>query len=209
MRGKGRQAETGDGERAFGGTFEGVVHALQDLAEHRVAGSIADRAMKGGVGGAVGKASGHDFQELVAQAGNVGALAQGGVLGGAADGAAFDDAAHVEQAQDRLTFKLHHGGQRALRGLHLGGQVGAVTAAAADQAEALPAVQGLADGGAADAESGGEGNFRRQAVADLQAGAFDHLGQGVQHGDAARGVVDGIEEGEGGAFHRFLRSGHG
>ena len=64
----------------------------------------------------------------------------------------FERAADFDQPQQRLAFEPDHGGHEAMRGLDAGGEVGAVAAAAPDDAEAFPAVERLADGRAADAE---------------------------------------------------------
>ena len=79
VRREGGEAEAGDRERAFGRAFKGVIHALQDLAEHRVAGGVADGTVKGTICGAVGLPCGHDLEQFVAQPRNLGALAQGGI----------------------------------------------------------------------------------------------------------------------------------
>jgi len=66
-------------------------------------------------------------------------------------------------------------------------------ALAPDQAKPLPTVEGLTDGGAAHPQMFGKGDFRRQAVAHLEPGALDHIGEGIEHGVAARLRLDAIE----------------
>ena len=189
MRGERGQAEGALAERCLGGAFEGVIKAHQNLAEHRVAGRIANGPMKSEVGLAVVHSRRDDSQQPVTQPVDFGALLGAGVLRGQPNRAGFDHAAHFQQAQQPFALQPDHGGQRPVRGLDPGGQIGAIAAPAPDDPQPLPPVQRLADRRSADPQRIGQRHLWRQAVADLQPAAFDHFGQRIQHGHAAcRGV---------------------
>ena len=180
------RSRCGGTERRLAGALQRFIQLVQDLAEHRVARRLVDGAMERRIG-LMPVAARRDLdQQDVAEPRDLRPLRRGGVDRGLAHHLVLERPAHLDQAKQCLALEADHRRREPTRGPHLGREIRAVAAPAADDPEAFPAVQRLADGGAADAERGGERDFRRQPVAHVQSGPLDHFGKRVQHGDAAR-----------------------
>jgi len=152
-----------------------------------------DGAVEGVVGGTP-CAPGIDLdQQCVTKPGNFTALCARGVARRLADDIGLERTAHLDQPQQRLALEPHHGRHKPARGRHTGGEERAGAALASDQAQSLPAVERLANGRATNAQPRRKSDLGRQSVANSKAGAVDHLGQSIEHGNAARRRVDPLE----------------
>ncbi len=141
------------------------------------------------IGLAIVAAGVDDRQKRLAQPANLGALGVAGALCRQPYHLNLQRAPHFKQAQYPLAFQPHNDRHGPIGSRQPGSQVGADATLAPDQADPLPAIQCLANGGAANAKLPGKQDLWRKPVADLEPGALHHFGQRLQHRGAARAVV--------------------
>ncbi len=130
-----------------------------------------------------------DRQKRIAQPANLGTLGGAGAFRCQPDDLNLQRAPHFKKAQYALAFQPHHDRHGPIRSRQPSRQIGADAALAPDQADALPAVQRLAYGGAANAKLPGKQDLRWKPVANLKPGALHHFGKRFKHRGAARAVV--------------------